>query len=86
MKATIDFDENMYRRLKMEAARRGTTIKELVAEGVRRVLDGPAVVREEAGVPSWFGSLRGYAKNAKGAHDMASVRESIVRGRRGERA
>jgi len=85
MKATIDLDETLYRRLKMEAARRGTTIRELVAEGVRRVLAQPTVVREAVAEPAWFGSLRAYAKNAKGVHDMASIRESIVRGRRGAR-
>ena len=39
MKATIDFDDALYRRLKVEAARRGRTVRELVAEGVRYVLD-----------------------------------------------
>lgn len=39
MKATIDFDDALYRRLKIEAARRGRTIRELVADGVRHVLD-----------------------------------------------
>lgn len=34
MKATIDFDGQLYRRLKVEAARRGRTVRELVAEGV----------------------------------------------------
>jgi hypothetical protein len=41
MKATIEFEERLYRRLKAEAALRGRTVKELVAEGVRRVLDAP---------------------------------------------
>lgn len=40
MKATIDFDDQLYRRLKIEVARRGRTVRELVAEGVRYVLDG----------------------------------------------
>lgn len=42
MKATIDFDERLYRRLKMEAAGRGRTIRDLVDEGIRRLLDLPA--------------------------------------------
>ena len=41
MKATIEFDEALYRRLKVEAAKRGRTVRELVAEGVRHVLDSP---------------------------------------------
>ncbi len=42
MKATIEFDDTRYRRLKIEAARRGRTVRELVADGVRHVLDAPA--------------------------------------------
>jgi hypothetical protein len=38
MKATIEFDDELYRQLKATAALRGSKIKELVAEGVRMVL------------------------------------------------
>jgi hypothetical protein len=38
MKATIEFDDDLYRQLKATAALRGSKIKELVAEGVRLVL------------------------------------------------
>lgn len=38
MKAIIDFDEGLYRRLETEAARGGRTVAALVAEGVRYVL------------------------------------------------
>lgn len=85
MKATIEFDEQLYRRLKIEAAKRGRTIRELVDEGVRYVLDAPPVAASE-GIPEtadWIGSLRKFARNASGAHDMKSVRDSIARGRRG---
>jgi hypothetical protein len=34
--------------------------------------------------PPWLGSLRKYAKNAKGRHDMPSIRRSIARGRAAE--
>ena len=40
MKATIEFDDELYRQLKAAAALRGAKIKELVAEGVRLVLRG----------------------------------------------
>jgi hypothetical protein len=40
MKATIEFDDELYRQLKAVAALRGAKIKELVAEGVRLVLRG----------------------------------------------
>jgi len=42
MKATIEFDDELYRQLKAAAALRGAKIKELVAEGVRLVLRGAA--------------------------------------------
>lgn len=38
MKATIEFDDELYRQLKATAALRGSKVKELVAEGVRMVL------------------------------------------------
>ena len=84
MKATIDFDEHLYRRLKIEAARRGRTVRDLVSEAVRQVLDGPAPT--DAGssdvewAPTWLGSLSQYAHNAQD-HSMESVRKSIARGR-----
>lgn len=40
MKATIEFDDRLYRRLKIEAASRNKKIREMVEEGVRMVLDG----------------------------------------------
>jgi hypothetical protein len=86
MKATIEFDDKLYRRLKAEAALQGQTVKELVTEGVRRVLDEPPrepVAHEDsAGAEAWFGALRAYAGKARGTHSLQAVRESIARGRR----
>ena len=91
MKATIDFDDTLYRRLKVEAARRGRTVRELVADGVRHVLDSPptSVARPDGGEPvdgwrpAWFASLGRYA-SAVNDHSMTAVRESVARGRAGE--
>ena len=88
MKATIDFDDQLYRRLKVEAARRGRTVRELVADGVRRVLDAPesppAVAALAAGAtawrPEWFGALERQAR-AVDDHSMAAVRASIAQRR-----
>lgn len=82
MKATIDFDDALYRRLKVEAARRGRTIKDLVDEGVRRVLN-TRVAEDIPGHESveWFGALRAYAVNAGGKHDMESARASVAKRR-----
>lgn len=88
MKATIEFDDNLYRRLKVEAARRGRTVRELVADGVRHVLDAPPdaprpgddPAEASAWRPAWFGALERQAR-AVDDHDMTAVRASIARGR-----
>ncbi len=87
MKATIHFDDHLYRRLKVEAARRGRTVRELVAEGVRRVLDMPPSAgqpldepRTADWRPSWLGSLESHAR-AVDDHSMPAIRSSIKTGR-----
>ena len=88
MKATIEFDDQLYRRLKVEAARRGRTVRELVADGVRHVLDTPENVRPDGNdaadalgwSPAWFGALERHAR-ATNDHSMSAVRASIARGR-----
>ena len=81
MKATVEFDDALYRRLKVEAARRGRTIRDLIADGVRHVLGLPQPKDAGPEPVEWFGSLRDYAANAGGVHDLAAMRESIARGR-----
>jgi hypothetical protein len=88
VKTTIELDDGLYRRLKAEAALRGRTVKDLVAEAVQHVLAEPAVSPLAAPKPAaaspeppWFGMLRGYSRNAAGRHDLASIRRSIARGR-----
>jgi hypothetical protein len=90
MKATIDFDDNLYRRLKIEAARRGRTVRELVAEGVRYVLDGEQTAEREVETtetgewrPEWFGLLQPWAASVED-HSMSAIRDSVARGRRRE--
>lgn len=87
MKAPIDFDEALYRRLKVEAARRGRTVQDLVAEGVRRVLDAAPTEAETASAakgdlwePEWYGTLVRYGK-AVAHHSMQEVRKSVERAR-----
>jgi plasmid stability protein len=84
MKATIDLDETLYRRLKVEAARRGRTVRELVAEGIRAVIDAPPppdAASDKAKTADWYGSLRSYAERAE-QHDLDAMRASIARGRK----
>ena len=85
MKATIDFDDSLYRRLKIEAARRGRTVRELVAEGVQYVLDTPdsgsgGATPATPWNPSWIGSLAAFAEPVDD-HSMRAVRESITAAR-----
>jgi hypothetical protein len=93
MKATIEFDDALYRRLKIEAAKRGRTVRELVAEGVRRVLNSPASDDDAATSsesnspqwqPTWFASLAAYG-DAVPDHSMHAVRASIAAARRSQR-
>ncbi len=91
MKATIEFDDALYRRLKVEAARRGRTVRDLVAEAVTRALDIPPesptgarnASRPDDPRPVWFASLDGYARAVE-SHDTAAIRASIARGRAAE--
>ena len=84
MKATIDLDDTLYQQLKVEAARRGRTVREMVAEGIRAVLDTPAFPRsasQEVRAPTWYGSLGSYAAHAE-RHDLDAMRASIARGQK----
>ncbi len=90
MKATIDFDDALYRRLKIEAAKRGRTVREMVAEGVRYVLDGDvsggqATVTPPSAEwrPEWIGALRQWAEPVTD-HSMSAIRQSIARARVGD--
>jgi plasmid stability protein len=87
MKATIDIDDELYRRLKVEAARQRRTVRDMVADGVRYVLDGDVTPHAQAERtpnaewrPAWFGTLRRWGQAAD-THDMRAVRESVDRGR-----
>ena len=53
MKTTFDINDDVVRRLREEAARRGTTMSALVEAGLRRVLAEPAPLnRRKAALPS----------------------------------
>ena len=48
MKTTVDLSDDLFRRVKAEAALRGRKLKDLVEEGLRLVLEAPHRVRGEA--------------------------------------
>src|SRR5437868_13583860 len=62
MKTTIEVSDDLYRRAKAEAALRGRKLKDLVAEGLRLVLETP---RE----PPRSQSLAALMKKARGTVD-----------------
>jgi hypothetical protein len=59
MKTTIEVPDELYRRAKAEAALQGRTVKDLVAEGLRSVLETPGKRRHA--------SLATLMKNARGS-------------------
>lgn len=52
MRTTIDLSDDLFRRAKVAAALRGRKLKDLVEEGLRRVLDQPDSAVAAASVPT----------------------------------
>jgi hypothetical protein len=92
MKATIDIPDDLYRRVKAKSAMEGLAVREvavsLFSTWIGETPSAATQGQETAGgtvTPAWFGSARGYARSVA-RHDMASIRRSIVTGRRHETA
>ncbi len=84
MNVTIDVGEKLHRRLEVEAARRGGTVRDLVADGIRAVIDAPPdadAVGPATTPATWDGVLRSYAASTDG-HDLGAMRASMARGRK----
>ena len=62
MKTTVEVPDDLYRRAKAEAALRGRKLRDLIEEGLRRVLEAPRKTRRQP-------SLAGLMKRARGAID-----------------
>lgn len=69
MKTTIEVPDHLYRQAKAEAALRGRKLKDLVEEGLRRVLQSPANSRSPS-LADLMKSARGAI--ASGAPDLGS--------------
>ena len=90
MKATIDSPDDIYRKVKAKSALEGRAVREVAIDLFQAWIEKPesmpvpssktasSKTKEEA--PSWFGCLNKYVKNAKGRHDMESIRKSIAKG------
>ncbi|CAN5278720.1 hypothetical protein BH10PSE6_BH10PSE6_09540 [soil metagenome] len=70
MKTTVDLPDELYRRAKAEAALRGKKLRELVAEGLARVLEAPAEQRPKAKISPVMKRARGVMDS--GVSDLAS--------------
>ncbi|MGH7900076.1 MAG: hypothetical protein ACREQQ_19130 [Candidatus Binatia bacterium] len=94
MKATIDVPDEVYRRVKAKSALEGRPVRDVAVELFRNWIAetrtaprrGQRVEGDETNRPAWFGALRRYAANARGRHDMKSIRQSIARGRARDQA
>jgi hypothetical protein len=89
MKATIEIPDELYRKVKAKSALEGRPVREVTERLFREWLAEPEAKSgarrtrggDDKSKPAWLGALRGYAKNARGRHDMMTIRESIARGR-----
>ena len=93
MKATMQIPDEMYREVKAKSALQGRSVRSvtimLYASWLRGLVDetgmrSPVVEARATGANlSCFGIGRRFVRrNADGPHDMASIRESIAKGRR----
>jgi hypothetical protein len=86
MKATIDIPDDLYRKVKAKSALEGRPVRDVTLQLFRKWVGesggGERTRRSGEGrKPPWFGALRAYARNARGRHDLETIRESIARGR-----
>ena len=83
MRTTLDIPDTMYRRIKTRTAQEGSTVRAITLVLYSQWLgDEPRTeaTRQRRSrrpkTPSWFGSVK---VDPNLPHDMASIRESIVR-------
>ena len=65
MKATIELDNDLYLRAKIAAATRGRKIKELVAEGLQRVLDDSPAAQSPGHFSGYWNNYFGLVKDER---------------------
>ena len=74
MKTTIDLPDDLYRQAKAEAALRGLKLKDMVEDGLRRVLQQPrrsgGAKRREPTLADLMGEFRGIVDSGIG--DLSS--------------
>ncbi len=70
MKTTVELSDDLFRRVKAEAALRGRKFKDLVEEGLRLVLQTPRGERARPGLEELMRPARGVVDS--GVPDLAS--------------
>ena len=75
MKTTVELPDLLYRQAKAEAALRGRKLKDLVEEGLRRVLDAPSDTTRHPNLAGLMKSARGVVES--GLPDLGSNSEHL---------
>ena len=70
MKITVEIPDDLYRRAKVEAARRGSRLKDLVEQGLRLVLKAPRKPQRSPDLAALMKPARGIVDS--GIPDLAS--------------
>lgn len=76
MKTTVEVPDDLYRRAKAEAALRGRKLKDLIEEGLRRVLEPPHEPDERPTLSGLMESARGTFDS--GIPDLGSNAEHLA--------
>ena len=76
MKTTVEISDDLYRRAKAEAALRGRKLKDLVEEGLRRVLEVPREMHRNKSLAALMKGARGAVDS--GVPDLASNPEHLA--------
>lgn len=76
MKTTVELPDDLYRRAKAAAALRGKKFKELVEEGLRRVLEAPESERARPRLAALMKDACGVVES--GVPDLASNRKHLA--------
>jgi predicted component of type VI protein secretion system len=76
MKTTVELPDDLYRRAKAQAALRGRKLKDLVEEGLRRVLETPRGPTRQPSLSELMTDARGVVNS--GVPDLASNPEHLA--------
>lgn len=70
MRTSVDIPDDLFRRAKVEAARKGKTMKELIVDGLEKQLEES---KTETGEPAWmavFGMLADHKEDVRAAQAL----------------